>query len=567
MGYPEAQYVINELTKDFNKVAPMFGPEPKPVTINSTSNIEKNSFRLNITLHGDTVVDGYTLVHLAGVKVVYKKGSIPQNPSDGTLFTDIKSPLNGNTSVTITGLNNNQDYGIRFFPYSDKGTYSSDPANGNLYKVLYEDYVAFVHNFGVSDPASAVTYTGRNTNWSSINVSSDGTTTLNEWANWDWLKKIKYAIIDKNGHVVEDLDVNDLRRKTDGSPSSISNGNVFSYLSNEESADGSSLGFYVWFPNLYMKEVYSGTTRTVYFSTTNEGPTMSDSHLVIGHTYEKDYKGLWIPMYPNIGAGKYDMSYYPLSTLYNIRYRYQNLTEGTKSIRTLIKDYENRTNKLMTNWYYNGAPFALVLRDILFMLFKSSYPNKTCPYASRVDYDNVVDSRYLVKSGLFLSLSSTQGGSPEVTVPFGLISLFLEGQILIDIYQYFNVSKQLQYRTVLKRNIGSTIVDKDSTVSTISFPNASTAGKYSKQTHFVKDGVPSVVDPENVSDIHYVYMGGLVSAKNGFLYMADEDGLEAAFFSNLPIDYVCEDTYYEFKGIGGGLIVVPTDQDYDPNEV
>ena len=576
MGYPEAQYVIEELSREFEEVAPQFGPEPKPVVVTNVVNNKKNTIDLTVTMPGDTVIDGYTLVKLAGAKVVYKKDSIPENPEDGTLFKDITSPLSGSTHVTITGLENLASYGIRFFPYSDKGTYSTDPSNGAMYTVEYENYVAFTQNFNDSNIDTCISYLGQNKDWSPVRVDSSQNVNLNQWAEWDWLNKIKYAIIDKNGHIVEDLNVNDWTKKTGGSPSMLSNGNLEAPFRNMDNSSntGDNIGLYVWFPNLYMKEVYSGSQRTVYFSTTKDGKTMADANLVIGHVYDQDYKGLWVPMFPNTSRLSTE-SKYPCSYLSSFNSKYEiGLNDST--IRSAVTRIENTTKSVMSNWVFNGAPFALVLRDILIMLSKSSCARRTNGQMIRSEYDYVNDSDRFYKGGIVPSISNSDHSS-IATAPFGLFSMFLYGNeegdynLLIDLYQYFTQSKDLLYRTVLQKNIASILTDKSEPVVSKRFGSVPPTGgglKYCKQTRLVKSGCPSPIDPEVwEANANYKYFGGYVSAGNGFLYMATTTNsgmLEHDFWSEKNVDI----QYYSHEkvGIGGGIIVLPTDPNYDPNE-
>lgn len=573
MGYPEAQYVIEELSREFEEVAPQFGPEPKPVVVTNVVNNKKNAIDLTVTMPGDIVINGYTLVKLAGVKVVYKKGSIPENPNDGTLFKDITSPLSGSTHVIVTGLENLASYGIRFFPYSDKGTYSTDPSNGAMYDVEYENYVAFTQNFNNSNIDTCISYVGQNAEWSPVRVDSSQNVKLNQWADWDWLKKIKYAIIDKNGHIVEDLNINDWTKKTDGSPSMLSNGLLKTPFDDmdDSSNTGNNIGLYVWFPNLYMKEVYSGSQRTVYFSTTKDGKTMADANLVIGHVYDQDYKGLWVPMFPNASRRIVNLSKYPCSYLSSLSSRYE-IGLNNSTIRSAVTQIENDTNSVMSNWVFNGAPFAFVLRDILIMLSKSSCAARTNGQMIRSSYEFVNDSDRFYKGGIVPSISNSNH-SRIATAPFGLFSMFLHSgdNLLIDLYQYFALSKNHLYRTVLQKNIASILTDTSEPVVSTHFGSAPATGSklYSKRTRSVKSGCPSPIDPEVYEEeANYKYFGGYVRPGNGFLYMATYTNggmVEHDFYAEKAVDTPYSSGTH--VGIGGGIIVLPAEPDYDPNEV
>lgn len=576
MGYPEAQYVIEELSREFEEVAPQFGPEPKPVVVTSVGHDKKNALDLTVTMPGDVVIDGYTLVKLAGVKVVYKKGSIPEDPEDGTLFKDITSPLTGTTHVIITGLDSSGSYGVRFFPYSDKGTYGTDPSNGAMYTVEYDNYVAFTQNFNDSNVDTCISYLGANKAWSPVSIDASHNVNLNQWAEWDWLKKIKYAIIDKNGHIVEDLNVDDWTKKTDGTPSMLSNGDLKTPFSNMDKSThtGDNIGMYVWFPNLYMKEVYSGSQRTVYFSTTKDGKIMADANLVIGHVYDQDYKGLWVPMFPNASSSS-GLSKYPCSYLSSVARRYE-MGFINESIRSRVTEIQQNINSVMTNWVFNGAPFALVIRDIVIMLTKSSCASRSNLQMFRAQYSKVTGGSHFYKGGIFPSTSnSSHSSNSATTVPFGLFSMFMYGNedridnTLIDLYQYFTQGNDHLYRTVLQKNIASILTDTSEPVVSTHVGSLPSGGMgYSKQTRLIRSGCPSPIDPEvHVPDAMYKYFGGRIQPRNGFLWMTTTTNngmMEHDFWSERGAD-----TSYSTDahiGIGGGIIVLPVEPDYDPNE-
>lgn len=78
----------------------------------------------------DTVTDGITVSKWAGTKVVYKTGSYPTSPDDGTLAIN-STTKNGyqNTALTISGLTNGTTYYIALFPYSSDGAVNTNASN------------------------------------------------------------------------------------------------------------------------------------------------------------------------------------------------------------------------------------------------------------------------------------------------------------------------------------------------------------------------------------------------------------------------------------------------------
>lgn len=76
------------------------------------------------------VTDGIIVSTWASTQVVYKAGSYPTNPSDGTLALNSTTRNQYATNgYTITGLTNGTTYYIAFFPTSTEGAVKNDTAN------------------------------------------------------------------------------------------------------------------------------------------------------------------------------------------------------------------------------------------------------------------------------------------------------------------------------------------------------------------------------------------------------------------------------------------------------
>lgn len=77
------------------------------------------------------VVDGVTLATWASTKIVYKAGSYPTSPEDGTLFLN-STTHNGysSTPLEVAGLTNGTTYYFGFFPISTEGAVNTNTANG-----------------------------------------------------------------------------------------------------------------------------------------------------------------------------------------------------------------------------------------------------------------------------------------------------------------------------------------------------------------------------------------------------------------------------------------------------
>lgn len=112
-----------------------FTATPNPVSVGNVSGISvtTGSTKLYVkwTDPAATVVsDGVTLATWASTKVVYKTGSYPTSPDDGTLVLNSTTRnAYSSTALTISGLTNGTTYYIAFFPISTDGTITTSTSN------------------------------------------------------------------------------------------------------------------------------------------------------------------------------------------------------------------------------------------------------------------------------------------------------------------------------------------------------------------------------------------------------------------------------------------------------
>lgn len=91
--------------------------------------------QLKWTDPNDTVSDGITLSVWAGSKVVFKIGSAPTNPNDGTLVLNSTTKnMYSTTGLEITGLTNGTTYYFAVFPYATEA--SGGAVNTNASNVI-----------------------------------------------------------------------------------------------------------------------------------------------------------------------------------------------------------------------------------------------------------------------------------------------------------------------------------------------------------------------------------------------------------------------------------------------
>lgn len=150
-----------------------FSATPNPVNVGNVSNIAVTSgseiLQIKWTDPAATVVsDGVTLATWASTKVVYKTGSYPTNPDDGTLAINSTTRNAYSTSAyTISGLTNGTTYYIALFPISTDGAITTDATNRitgvpNLIKITT-----------VPTQSGTLTYTGsaQSPSWSNYNTT------------------------------------------------------------------------------------------------------------------------------------------------------------------------------------------------------------------------------------------------------------------------------------------------------------------------------------------------------------------------------------------------------------
>lgn len=78
----------------------------------------------------NTVTDGITVSQWASTKVVYKTGSYPTSPTDGTLaLNNTTKDAYKTNALTVSGLTNGTTYYFAFFPVSTDGAVNTDASN------------------------------------------------------------------------------------------------------------------------------------------------------------------------------------------------------------------------------------------------------------------------------------------------------------------------------------------------------------------------------------------------------------------------------------------------------
>lgn len=161
----------------------------------------------------DTLVDGQLLSSWKGTRVIYKIGSYPNTPSDGTVVMDntIRNAYS-EEGYRITGLSQGFTYYFQLFPYSTTGAINTNSVNRieatpkNIYKTM-----TVVIDTTNSNVSTSVTYE---------DDALEMTPGSDEWDKWFGI----YPCLFKDGAEVGKLNPNDFTQFLNGSPADITSG-------------------------------------------------------------------------------------------------------------------------------------------------------------------------------------------------------------------------------------------------------------------------------------------------------------------------------------------------------
>lgn len=367
-NWDEAKYIINKILSGV-KLEQVTGIPPRNMTDFSLS-AGNQQIKIKAGVPDNTVIDGQLICTCAGVRIMRKTSSAPIGPEDGTLVLDLKA---GNMANLVdAGLVNGVTYYYAFYPYSDHGVY-----NYNMFNVLHATpspirYWAFNQNFADKNPATTITYPTGFANSSFAKMLTNegtGTATYGGWE--DFLKetlKNYPAMVKKTGEIDYLLDPADYTKKKEGGVGSDYNNLNY---------DG---GAFAWLNRVYMLETYSGNkeSREVQFS---DGP--ADGFTPVGF-YDGEnnvLEGIWLPMGYMDASGR-------------------TLIAGTTPVasktcsqeKALIDGFSPRARFL-------GGPIMHVLRDLEYMLFKSTNIQLQAGHGACAAGDKAVVANAVIANG------------------------------------------------------------------------------------------------------------------------------------------------------------------------
>ena len=353
MSFIESLYESDRIFDGFKRNQ-NFGISPRPVNAIIFNGV--NSLKAYFTVN-QTIIENSSWCEVKGVLVRIKMGSAPVDIYDGDFVGDYTGAdltshaIGSNNPIIINGLTNFSTYYVRFFPYSDHGIYNL--SSTHTASVIPTDTMVygFHQNFLDLNPDTSITYLLDAIGFTPIQANITTAAASNgSWPMWDWLQENLPYMVRKTGIKDYALDPNDYTKKLDGSASDISNA----------SYDG---GAFAWLPKLYMKEVYAadGNSRDVYFARSNTGLYTSDFYPVgFVDPSNQVMEGVWLPMF-YMGS--------------------ENLSLNNTTIyKTSLNAFNSYINDFSIRGRFLGGPLMNLLRDVMYMLFKSTNIQKYAGY-------------------------------------------------------------------------------------------------------------------------------------------------------------------------------------------
>jgi len=413
MGYAEAQYTVDEVLGTLKKdpIAGLVPNDLKNLSIIAGEGIVQITFTPS-----DTIIDGRLVCTMAGVIIRRKIGSAPTDEFDGDLVADINGDAlysYETTPYTDSGLANEQTYYYRLFTYNHFNVINRSEKMIKAVTVGKKNIWGFHQDFTNLDPDSSITYIEEATGYTPMHTNKDtGTVTEGSWASWSWLQQNLPYMVNKDGTVGYQLDPNDYTKKLDGTASDVNN----------RYYEG---GAFAWLPKLYMKEVYAadGNSRDVYFALGNDSVDTADFHLAPGFVNKlgQEVEGVWLPMFYVATQAQSCVGFVPVAG------------------KTLTAQL-NTLNTFSTNAAALGGPIMNTLRDIFYLLYRSTNIQEKGGYGN--SKNSSVVGNTVVGGGRFYGTSDGKSLNKALhsTVLFGYNLLLGDPYTYkgTDGYLYFN---------------------------------------------------------------------------------------------------------------------------------
>lgn len=401
MGYPEAVYTINEVLKGVSNMgADQTGIPPLRPIVDLVPGQQKVTAHINLS---DTIVENQKLCAVKGVMVRIKTGSQLTDKTDGTLV----GMYDGKThEITIPNLENGIWYCIGVWSYSDHNVYNLDQPFIQMTQPGADIVYGFHQDFTDSNPDTCISYIGANAQYTPMYTRTkdryvhvyahSNTTTMSDvyastantkpftygsWKNWPWLRKVKPFLVGiADAHtkgsisVKHRLDPNNMYLDADTKERVP--------ILSEDKYPISRNGVFSWIPRIYVKETYDsdGNGRTVMFSETKSSSSTTD-FVCRGFVNRNgtELKGVWL------GTNYSSFDYFPKPFEEKPTSSLQNVITYAEPIASNPR-YMNQNQTIPTygdrnfRGFYFGGAFANLIRDILYMLYKTTDIQKASGY-------------------------------------------------------------------------------------------------------------------------------------------------------------------------------------------
>lgn len=244
MSWAEAQYIIDETAgkveeaaKNLDETATRIAAGIPPQDMQAFSVMAMDGgAKLKFTEPADTYIEGQRICSVKGVKIVMKQGGYPVDENDGTLIIDNTEPGKySSEALIIDGLENDTEYFISAFPYSDSGhynraaglqIYNDSYAVKNRAKFTPQEYILYGYKRtkGDSNPATRLVATDMAVGMGAVALdTTTGALDLKEWANAWFVKENKPVMLKYDGTIDYELNPDDYTLKADGTASDVAN--------------------------------------------------------------------------------------------------------------------------------------------------------------------------------------------------------------------------------------------------------------------------------------------------------------------------------------------------------
>lgn len=210
--YFDVNGVKHEFRNDFGGIAPM------AVKHKEVKKVE-NGFLLTWTDPDDSVYQNNVYCTWGKTRIVRKLGSYPESPFDGDVIIETTVRNQYAEIGYLDEVDTTKDYKYRAFPCSINKVYSLD--DFNKFGIWIYSYTRIMNE---ATPADKIVYRGANEHYKNAFMNfSSGQFDYGDWKDAPFLLKDRLApcIVGFDGELKYFLDINDYKKKEDGTPSEV----------------------------------------------------------------------------------------------------------------------------------------------------------------------------------------------------------------------------------------------------------------------------------------------------------------------------------------------------------